>query len=142
VTASSQKIGRRTEPSQGIGLELEASDAGLSGQLEFERSEDSASDVGWQVKREPDHSEGSPAPPQDFGHARVLTEDRTLNLGTHKRSRPDLKHLTTLAMLSPDLSVVRVQHFTRLQMFNANPTEVRVRPHKRSDAELEALHVG
>ena len=27
-------------------------------------------------------------------------------------------------------------------MFNANPNEVRVRPHKRSDAEPEATHAG
>jgi hypothetical protein len=35
-----------------------------------------------------------------------------VRVGTHTRSCPDLKHLTTLAMLSPDLSEVRVQHLS------------------------------
>jgi|GEM_PF-5825659 hypothetical protein len=42
-------------------------------------------------------------------------------LGTHKRSCPDLKHLTMPVVLSPDLSAVRVQHPTWVGRFNANP---------------------
>ena len=48
-------------------------------------------------------------------------------LGTHKRSCPDLKHLTMSVVLSPDLSAVRVQHPTWVGRFNANPIIVRVR---------------
>ncbi|MFZ0946249.1 MAG: hypothetical protein WB930_08105, partial [Syntrophobacteraceae bacterium] len=60
----------------------------------------------------------------------ALTKDRTRTgrsqkiapgLGAHKKSHPDLKHLTRLEMSSPDLS------------------EVRVRPHKRSDANLKRI---
>jgi molybdenum-dependent DNA-binding transcriptional regulator ModE len=49
------------------------------------------------------------------------------NLGTHKRSCPDLKHLTVSAALSPDLSAVRVQHGASARCVSANPNEVRVR---------------
>ncbi len=37
-------------------------------------------------------------------------------------------------MSSPDLSEVRVQHLTRLEMSSPDLSEVRVRPHKRSGA--------
>ncbi|MGO9554136.1 MAG: hypothetical protein ACLP2U_03830, partial [Syntrophobacteraceae bacterium] len=47
--------------------------------------------------REPERSEGAPS--QKIGR----------ELGAHKRSHPDLKHLTKLEMSSPDLSEVRVQ---------------------------------
>ena len=63
-------------------------------------------------------------------------------LGAHKRSCPDLKRLTMSAALSPDLSEVRVQHRASVQCVSANPNEARVRPHKRSDAELEASDMG
>ncbi|MFZ0943665.1 MAG: hypothetical protein WAN54_07140, partial [Syntrophobacteraceae bacterium] len=47
-------------------------------------------------------------------------------LGTHKRSCPDLKHLTMLETSSPDLNAVRVQRLTRAGSANANPNAVRV----------------
>ncbi len=47
-------------------------------------------------------------------------------LGAHKRSHPDLKHLTKLEMSSPDLSEVRVQRLTSAVSVSANPSEVRV----------------
>ncbi|MGO9553906.1 MAG: hypothetical protein ACLP2U_02630, partial [Syntrophobacteraceae bacterium] len=47
-------------------------------------------------------------------------------LGAHKRSHPDLKHLTMLEMSSPDLSEVRVQRLTPARSVNANPNVVRV----------------
>ncbi|MGO8785466.1 MAG: hypothetical protein ACLQS0_19925, partial [Syntrophobacteraceae bacterium] len=58
-------------------------------------------------------------------------------LGAHKRSHPDLKHLTMLEMSSPDLSEVRVQRLTPARSVNANPNAVRVRPHRRSGANLK-----
>ncbi len=47
-------------------------------------------------------------------------------LGAHKRSHPDLKHLTRLEMSSPDLSEVRVQRLTQARSVNGNPNVVRV----------------
>ena len=58
-------------------------------------------------------------------------------LGAHKRSCPDLKRLTMSAALSPDLSEVRVQRRASVQCVSANPNEVRVRPLKRSGANLK-----
>ncbi len=52
---------------------------------------------------------------------RIHSQKIVPGLGAHKRSHPDLKHLTKLEMSSPDLS------------------EVRVRPHKRSDANLKRI---
>ncbi len=49
-----------------------------------------------------------------------------LELGAHKRSCPDLKRLTMFAMLSPDLSAVRVQHRTRVCPDSSNSNEVRI----------------
>ncbi len=53
-------------------------------------------------------------------------------LGTHKRSCPDLKRLTMFAMLGPDLNAVRVpdanlKGVTSVGSANVNPNEVRVR---------------
>jgi hypothetical protein len=70
----------------------------------------------------------------------MLSPDlNVVRVGTHKRSCPDSKHWPVVTMLSPDLNVVRVQHLTLARMFNANPNEVRVRPHKRSAANLKRL---
>ncbi len=75
----------------------------------------------------PERSEGAPS--QKIGR----------ELGAHKRSHPDLKHLTKLEMSSPDLSEVRVQRITLAACVSANPNVVRVRPHKRSDAKLKRI---
>jgi len=79
----------------------------------------------------------------DSKHWRVVTmlspDLNVVRVGTHKRSCPDSKHWPVVTMLSPDLNVVRVQHLTLARMFNANPNEVRVRPHKRSAANLKRL---
>ncbi len=65
----------------------------------------------------------------------VLTNNRTRTgrsqkiapgLGAHKRSHPDLKHLTKLEMSSPDLNGVRVQHLTKLEMSSPDLNGVRV----------------
>ncbi len=81
----------------------------------------------------------------------ALTKDRTRTghsqkivprLETFSQVRnvsPDLsevrvQHLTRLEMSSPDLSEVRVQHFTMLGMSSPDLSEVRVRPHKESGA--------
>ena len=57
--ASSQKIGRRTGHSQKVVPGLEAFNHVGSAKPGPERSEGPASDMGWEVQREPDHSEGS-----------------------------------------------------------------------------------
>ncbi len=54
-------------------------------------------------------------------------------LGTHKKSCPDLKLVTILEMLSPDLSEARVQRLTLAASVSANPSEVRVHCSLRSD---------
>ena len=53
-------------------------------------------------------------------------------------SCPDLKHLTMLGTLSPDLNVARVPS----QKIGRKLGTHKGRPHKRSDAELEAFNVG
>ena len=64
----------------------------------------------------PDLSDSEGAPSQKIGR----------ELGAHKRSHPDLKHLTKLEMSSPDLSEVRVQRITLAASVSANPNVVRV----------------
>src|SRR5208337_4481765 len=73
----------------------------------------------------------------DLNEVRVRPHKRSgAELGTHKRSCPDWKHEPAARMLSPGLSEARVQHPTSVGSVSANPNEVRVRPHKRSGAEL------
>ncbi len=60
-----------------------------------------------------------------------------------------MKHLTLARMFNANPNEARVRphkrsdanlkHLTLARMFNANPNEVRVRPHKRSDANLKHL---
>ncbi len=57
---------------------------------------------------------------------RIHSQKIVPGLGAHKRSHPDLKHLTKLEMSSPDLSEVRVQHLTMLGMSSPDLSEVRV----------------
>ncbi len=98
---------------------------------------------------------------------RIHSQKIVPGLGAHKRSHPDLKHLTKLEMSSPDLSEVRVRPHKRsdansmrltlaasvsanpnqvrvqrrasVQCVSANPNEVRVRPHKESGANSKRL---
>ncbi len=57
---------------------------------------------------------------------RIHSQKIAPGLGTHKKSCPDLKHLTRLEMSSPDLNAVRVQRLTPARSVNANPNVVRV----------------
>ncbi len=101
--------------SQKIAPGLEASNQVRDVKPGPERSEGPASSIGPMCKREPERSEGAPS--QRIGR----------ELGTHKRSHPDLKHLTKLEMSSPDLNEVRVQRLTSAACVSANPNQVRVR---------------
>ncbi len=59
-------------------------------------------------------------------HAGASSQMIGRELGAHKRSHPDLKHLTMLEMSSPDLSEVRVQRLRPAEDVNADPNVVRV----------------